>query len=66
MKGLVHPINEVNKMDENGSIVEKLIDFAEKAEVIHDHDEKACQCQCSFTTENPNHVNPKEPLSAPF
>ncbi|MED6118885.1 hypothetical protein PIB30_006676 [Stylosanthes scabra] len=56
VEGLVHPLKDEN----NGGKIEK-------EEVIMVDDEiKECQCQCSFNNEITNHVNLKEPLSAPF
>ncbi|TKY64454.1 hypothetical protein E2542_SST14351 [Spatholobus suberectus] len=60
IEGLIHPIQEVMHMDENGSLAEKLVDCMKKAEAVPD--DKTCHCQCSCATENPF----KEPLSAPF
>ncbi|KAK7389574.1 hypothetical protein VNO78_24728 [Psophocarpus tetragonolobus] len=55
IQGLMHPIQEVMHMDENGSLGEKLVDCMKKAESIPD--DKGCHCQCACT---------EEPLSAPF
>ncbi|KAL1292983.1 hypothetical protein HN51_053546 [Arachis hypogaea] len=58
VEGLMHPMK-----DENGGKIEKAED------ILNDDDDdeiKECECQCSFNNENTNHVNLKEPLSAPF
>ncbi|MED6138006.1 hypothetical protein PIB30_070299 [Stylosanthes scabra] len=56
VEGLVHPLK-----DENGGKIEK-----EEVIMLDDDEIKECHCQCSFNNENTNHVNLKEPLSAPF